>query len=1225
MSGRSVLSIDRRRAVVSACLIGCSFALAFVLELLSPGLLDTVNSRAADGLFKVRYGLQGRGEVSPYLVHVVVTDSTRQALGLSGWDRRAFGQALEILQGMGARTIACDVFFKDASFHDNDEALVRATAKSGRIVFPLLAFPEGHLNPEAVQAASARSTEIPDRTVIHPNILVEGSPPLAAHLMLPFAELAEVSGGLGHINCEPDGDGRNRRLPLLYRYGEGYVAALSLRAVLEFFEVDSGNIEISFGRQIVLRGARAHDGLQRDIAIPIDGQGRLIINAVGPWQDSFLTIPLQGLFSAQGDDQMRARLRDLMEGALVVISDVSTASRDYGPGIFESVYPLSGLHVSVVNSILTGNFLSRQGMVESLLTALGLALVLWLASTALKSFAFPVFLAGLYAAYLASCYGLFAGLHRVPPVASMTAGFLLTLISVTAYRVVVAGRERSVFLAKLEANRALEGLNAQLVDQKRELQNANERLKEMGHFKANFVQNVAHELRTPLALILDPLEALQRTTREELPPSVVQDLGQIDRNARKLLQLVDQFLDVSRIEAGKARLSVREGDITGFLRRQLALFGTAAARRGVQLRFSSDTQSVSSYFDEDKLEKIVSNLLANAVKSTGANGAVELSAAFPETVEQMSRSTPAAALKPDQMLVITVSDTGDGIPPEDLPYIFERFHKRSRPAAGHFGGTGIGLSLVKECVDIHHGRITVTSEKHRGTKVIISLPWAREHFRPEEISPVDQREEEPPLVAAPEHPTLAVTTGRGDPDEPILLVDDEPDVLDNYVRILRENGIGNLLTCSDGTRVLPMLRERQVCAVVLDLALPGVSGTMLLSKMKEELPSLQVLVVTGLKDVDVAVECIKLGASEYLVKPLERSRLVATVRRCMEKRRLEKEVDVLSRRLQSLELRNPEAFSEIVTCSRLMLAKLRYVEAIAGDMNPVLITGESGVGKELVARAVHRLSGRQGSIVCENVAGLDDTMFADTLFGHRKGAFTGAEGVRKGLVEEAAGGTLFLDEIGDMSVNSQVKLLRFIEEKEYRPLGSDSVKVSDARVVIATNVDLATRLEEGRFREDLFFRLTHRVEIPPLRDRPEDLPLLIENFAKQAAEAHGKEKPPVPRELTALLGAYSFPGNIRELKNMVAEALSRSEPGTLSLSYFREYIRESSGRLGGVNGRARAAGAALSGEIPTLRESESVLISEALRKTGGNQNLAARLLGLSPSALSRRLKKEPKE
>jgi DNA-binding NtrC family response regulator len=293
-----------------------------------------------------------------------------------------------------------------------------------------------------------------------------------------------------------------------------------------------------------------------------------------------------------------------------------------------------------------------------------------------------------------------------------------------------------------------------------------------------------------------------------------------------------------------------------------------------------------------------------------------------------------------------------------------------------------------------------------------------------------------------------------------------------------------------------------------------------------------------------------------------------------------------------------------------------YVEAVARSPQPLLVMGESGVGKELVAAAAHGLSGAPGRLVAVNVAGLDDTMFADTLFGHVRGAFTGADQPRRGIVEEAADGTLFLDEIGDLSTASQVKLLRLLQEGEYFPIGSDRPKRAKARVVVATHQDLAALERAGRFRRDLYYRLvTHRVRIPPLRERKDDIPLLIDHFLEEAARELGKRKPTPPRQLAQLLATHDFPGNVRELKAMVYDAVSRHEGRVLSMEAFRDAI-------GHENERPAPHVNPFAGldRLPTMREALELLIQESMRRSAGNQSLASRLLGISQPALSRRLK-----
>ena len=318
------------------------------------------------------------------------------------------------------------------------------------------------------------------------------------------------------------------------------------------------------------------------------------------------------------------------------------------------------------------------------------------------------------------------------------------------------------------------------------------------------------------------------------------------------------------------------------------------------------------------------------------------------------------------------------------------------------------------------------------------------------------------------------------------------------------------------------------------------------------------------------------------------------MKRGIELRELHRENQLLKARVLSGRLNRPEAFADIITVSPSMRAIFQYVEAVAASPRPFLITGETGVGKELVARAVHVLSGRRGNFVPVNVAGLDDHVFADTLFGHKKGAFTNALEARAGLLEQAAAGTLFLDEIGDLSAVSQVKLLRLLQDGEYLPLGSDIAKRSDARAVVATNQDLESARNAGRFRKDLYYRLCgHRVHIPPLRERREDLPVLLDHFLDEAARSQGKRRPTPPEELHKLLAAYHFPGNVRELESMVFNAVSLHSAGKLSMDAFKSEIFR---RQPDLAGEAPAAEPAAPGRVafhetlPTLRQIEVALV-----------------------------------
>jgi DNA-binding NtrC family response regulator len=462
-----------------------------------------------------------------------------------------------------------------------------------------------------------------------------------------------------------------------------------------------------------------------------------------------------------------------------------------------------------------------------------------------------------------------------------------------------------------------------------------------------------------------------------------------------------------------------------------------------------------------------------------------------------------------------------------------------------------------------------------------------------------------------------------EPVAPVYLVDDDAVSLALYRGILERHGLAGIVSCQDSRAVLPRLRQAPASALILDLSMPHLSGAELLPLLRGEFPQTPVIVVTATDDLQTAVGCMRGGAFDYLTKPVEPSRLWSAVRNALEMGELQREVRRLGQQVTSRELQHPEAFARIVTRSERLESVFRYVEAVAGSPRPILITGESGTGKELVARAIHELSGRRGTFVAVNAAGLDDTVLSDTLFGHEKGAYTGADQVRKGLVEQASGGTLFLDEIADLGPGSQTKLLRLLQEGEYYPLGSDRVQMSRARVVAATNADLEDRQRKGSFRKDLFYRLmTHWVVLPPLRERPEDLPLLVEHFAREAAASLGKPAPEIPPGLSALLKTYPFPGNVRELQSLIFDAVGRQEGRTLSLDPFRQYLA-ARGVLAPPQEARSPEGTRrfyIEEPFPTLREVEAFLIEEALKRAQGNQSLAARMLGVNQSTLSRRLK-----
>ncbi len=468
------------------------------------------------------------------------------------------------------------------------------------------------------------------------------------------------------------------------------------------------------------------------------------------------------------------------------------------------------------------------------------------------------------------------------------------------------------------------------------------------------------------------------------------------------------------------------------------------------------------------------------------------------------------------------------------------------------------------------------------------------------------------------------------PQSAIMIVDDEESILLAIDTTLRMAGMNNIITCKDSRQVLDLLFEHNVEAMLLDLNMPHVSGERLLGTISQEYPDIPVIIVTGAVDVETAVKCIKAGAFDYVVKPVEEERLITAINRAISFQELKRENQALKQHILADTLENPEAFSEIVTNNRKMLLIFQYIESIARTSQPVLIRGETGVGKELIARTLHNLSGLPGDFVAVNAAGLDDNVFSDTLFGHIKGAYTGAERARSGLIEKAANGTLFLDEIGDLNHASQVKLLRLLQEGEYFSLGDDQPRKSDVRIVAATNRNLSRLVETGEFRKDLNYRLrTHRIYIPPLHERLDDIPLLVDHFFEDTARTLEKRKPTPPAELTTLLKTYTFPGNIRELQSMIMDAISRHKSGVLSLKAFREHIKRnrpySQQSEASQEASEKLPSITFPGpQLPTIKQTTDLLVREAMKRADGIQSIAAGMLGISQQALSKRLKKDPK-
>lgn len=463
------------------------------------------------------------------------------------------------------------------------------------------------------------------------------------------------------------------------------------------------------------------------------------------------------------------------------------------------------------------------------------------------------------------------------------------------------------------------------------------------------------------------------------------------------------------------------------------------------------------------------------------------------------------------------------------------------------------------------------------------------------------------------------------PSFSVLMVDDEPLWLTSMSMALSgEGGVNNVITCQDSREVMNILAKDNVGLVLLDLTMPYLSGEELLKIIAETFPQVLVIIVTGLNLVDQAVRCMKAGAYDYYVKTSEKDHMVTGILHAIRTIEIERERRAINTGLLSDRLEMPEAFADFITINNKMFSIFQYIEAIAQSRQPVLITGESGVGKELIAKALHKAGEYEAPMITVNLAGLDDNMFADTLFGHKRGAFTGAGEERRGLVNQADETILFLDEIGDLSLPSQVKLLRLLQDGEYYPVGSDQMRRAKTRFALATNQDLVQKQRLGQFRMDLFYRLhTHHIHVPPLRERREDIPLLLEYFVERAAQELNMPRLNIPKQIAPMLTQYNFPGNVRELMSMIFDEVSRNQ-AMLSVDGFKSKIRsrqigESLPDIDDSEDDAVSRFIQSVKRMPTYAEAEAILTEEALRRADGNQTIAARMLGITQPALSRRL------
>lgn len=447
---------------------------------------------------------------------------------------------------------------------------------------------------------------------------------------------------------------------------------------------------------------------------------------------------------------------------------------------------------------------------------------------------------------------------------------------------------------------------------------------------------------------------------------------------------------------------------------------------------------------------------------------------------------------------------------------------------------------------------------------------------------------------------------RGDAGS-ILVVDDEPEMRALLQDVLQEAGYR--VSVSDGGReALRRLSEDDYGVVLTDLRMKGMQGIELLTEIKRTAPEINVILMTAFGSVETAIEAMKQGAYDYLIKPIKNEELLRVTERAIREAALRREVGRLRR-----EVLKEYSFHQILGKSKAMREVFDLIRRVAASPTNVLITGESGTGKELAAKAIHYNSDRrEGPFVPVNCAAIPEALLESELFGHVKGAFTDAKTDKRGLFEEAQRGTLFLDEISELPLTLQAKLLRAIQEREIRRVGATRAVSVDVRIIAATNLTLAEEVKAKRFREDLFYRLNViEVRLPPLRERREDIPLLVEAFLRKCAEASRKEVCGMTESALALLMDYAWPGNVRELENVIERAVTLARGEKIAPEDLPPAIQ-------GSRGECRVLDEAAERTLP-LADVEKEYILRILEKTGGNKYQAAHVLGIDRKTLYRKL------
>ena len=1179
------------------------------------------NKCTNDLLFKLRYEIKGKEKIYPYIVHIDLADTDLENITenndpprIEKIKRRKNAFPLtdyyttlvkvnNILRQLEAKCVIFDMLLTEMSLNEKNIVLNNSSLNYGNTYFPIIM----SQRYKSLTFSSNTQNEIISKNLWYPQIINQGTPYSADIKAMPLIELSRSAGGLGHINLTPDQDGKNRSHPLMYQFTQiknSYFPGLAFRATCDYLNIKTQKIKVIYGEKIILPNAVFPSGLKKNITIPINNKGQVDINWVGPWENSFPHFTVSQILRAGNNLEMKKELKKVISDSIVILSDVSMHSKDYGPGIFHNVTPHSSLHSHIANMILTQNFLIPLNTWQKLGFALFFAAILLLLAVKQKSYhlvpaSFFLYIAG----FLLNCL-LFIYFGRLNDLLTFSLMYIICVFFVTTYLFFHEEQEKVILLTE----------------------------KKTEYDRKNFVTYMSHELKSPLTIILGNLELLKESNKDSMADHVIQKINAIQAGACDLLHMNDLLLELNDFQSGKQNLNPDNIDFRTFISHLNSFFMTKTIEKNITYNSQIIKHIVNIFLNPQKIYKALCFLFFNSLQNTPENGRIEFK------VKQTDHIN--IDKKTGEYLHICIKDSGPGIPAHEASFLLNSFDLVHCTHTRLFGKEGIKLYLVKQIVELHYGEFQIINNNRKGNEFNIFLPTGKVHLYPEVISNEKSQKNGIFTQNIKQDKDISVLSNGADrlekyKDGPIInsrqklctiLIADSNSHLRRHMKDLLKEEY-NIIEAVNGKDILKTIRKKRPDLIICSVRLPEMDGITILENLKKEknIGRIPLLLLTTTDEQDQKI-MQNSKPDNYLIKPFLPAELQEKVKNLITAKVQIKFAGKSRKKASIIQLKNPQEFSSVITQNQTMYKMFKKIEQISGNRDEILITGETGVGKELIAGIIHKLSGVGGEFVQVNIAGVDDKLLSDDLFGHVKGAYTGAESDRAGKIEKAKHGTLFLDEIGDLALNSQVKLLRLLEQKTYYPIGSDNERKSFARIITATNANLKEKIEQGKFRRDLYYRLsTHDIHIPPLRERLDDLPLLKEHFFQIMANEQGKKMPFIPKELDTLLEMYHFPGNIRELKKIINTALSQHESRALSLEYFREYIRTNrlkgtAKTFGNTENQNTQPSITFNGFLP-FREMEKAIINHVVKNTRGNLSIASEILEISVSTISRILKK----